>query len=376
MSDGVSRQRHKVRRGGRRSAGESARARAGHPHARRHAPPLPLPLHRPHAYLPHRRDHRCGGTFLRAVPRPRHGCRLRRSGTQTPLHGLRAGPDGLGRAGVVPGHQVDREADRGRTRVPRLRTAVVLPRGVVDGPSRTGDRRTGPLAQGRERDAGHLPFDRETLERAGRERHVPDRLQPLDARAGTHRRPAARSAAHPLRTDSAARGLLQHPLPPVAGAAASGAVPAEVRRAARRAAQHPVPAHGAAGQERRLPLSEGREGVQHLLQRKTALPAHGSAEARDPRNPAGHRDGIPDEPPPAGRRGQRQDPRGADVDAAGCGQRIPGLHDGSHGDSRPPALHDDPPDARGNGGDDGDPHRRLEGPRTPRGARKESPRAG
>ena len=198
---------------------------------------------------------------------------------------------------------MDRKTRRSRTRVPHLRTSVVLPRTSVDGASRTGDHGAGPFAQGRKRHAGHLSLDRETLERARRQRHVPDHLQHMGAGQGPYHGLHARSGARPLRTDPAARRLLQHPLPAVGRNAQAGAVPAQVRRTAGHPAQRPVAPHGTSVEEQRLSVHEGRRGLQHLLQRKAPLPAHRRAEARRQGDPSGHRDGIPDEPAAAGRRG-------------------------------------------------------------------------
>ena len=102
-------------------------------------------------------------------------------------------------------------------------------------------------------------------------------------------------------------------------------------------------------------------GVFNTFYNESSLPAHRRAEARRQGDPSGHRDGIPDEPAAAGRRGQRQDPRGADVDAAGRGQRLSGLHDGPDRNSRPPALRDDHAHARRHGREDGGPDRIVEG---------------
>ena len=212
---------------------------------------------------------------------------------------------------------MDRETDRGRPRIPRLRASVVLPRRAVDGASRAGNYGTGPFAQGRERHAGHLPLDREARQRAGREGHVSDHLQRLGAGQRPHRGPDARGRPRQIRADPAPRSHLQRPFPPVAGAAAAGPVSPEVRRTAGRAAQHPAAAHRTPRQEQRVPLPESRRRIQHLLQRKTPLPADRSPETGHQRDPAGHRDGIPDEPPAARRCRQRQNPRGADDDAAG-----------------------------------------------------------
>ena len=115
--------------------------------------------------------------------------------------------------------------------------------------------------------------------------------------------------------------------------------------------------------------------LQHLLQRKATVPAHRSAETGHQGDPAGHRHGLPDEPPVAGRRRQRQDPRGADVDAAGRGQRLPGLHDGAHRDPRPPAFRHHHAYARRHGGEGRHPHRRLEGQGSAGWRSKGSPRA-
>ena len=370
MSCGLPGQRHKIRRRRRRSPRPASGQGAGHPYAGRHAASLPVPLYRPHESLPHRRDHRrCAHPA--PVPRPRDGRSLCRHGPQTPLHGLCLRPHGVGRTGLVPRYQMDRKTGRSGTRIPHFRTAVVLPRRIVDGAPRAGDHGTGALAQSRKRHAGHLSLDRETFERARRQGHVPDHLQCVGAGQRPYPRLHARRGANPLRADPTARRLLQHPFPAVARTAAAGTVQAEIRRTAGHPAQRPVAPHGAPGQKQRFPVHEGRGRLQHLLQRKATVPAHRSAETGHQGDPAGHRHGLPDEPPVAGRRRQRQDPRGADVDAAGRGQRLPGLHDGAHRDPRPPAFRHHHAYARRHGGEGRHPHRRLEGQGAPAGARRD-----
>ena|GEM_PF-7031425 len=312
----LSRQRHQIRRGRRRGAGPAAGKGAGHPHAGRYALPLSVPLHRPYEDLPHRPD-RGRGFRTHPVPGAHHRRQLCRSGAQTTFHGRRERRQRRGRTGLVPGNQMDRKTDRSGARIPDFRPPILLQGRTVGGTSRNRNHRESLFPQGRKRSARHLLLDRAAFERPRHQRHLHDRLQPLADGAGPYPRNAARPNADPVRSAVAARCALQHPFSAIARTAAAGTIPAEVRRATRHSTGYPIAPHGPPVEKQRIPLPQSGRRIQYLLQHQAAVPADRGAEARGQGDPAGHDLRLPDEPPAARRRGQRQDPRGVDVHAAG-----------------------------------------------------------
>ena len=312
----LSRQRHQIRRGRRRGAGPAAGKELG---IRTLGDML---CHYPFRYIDRTRIYRIdqiaeGDSALIQFRGAHHRRQLCRSGAQTTFHGRRERRQRRGRTGLVPGNQMDRKTDRSGARIPDFRPPILLQGRTVGGTSRNRNHRESLFPQGRKRSARHLLLDRAAFERPRHQRHLHDRLQPLADGAGSYPRNAARPNADPVRPAVAARCALQHPFPAIARTAAAGAIPAEVRRATRHSTGYPVTPHGPPVEKQRIPLPQSGRRIQYLLQHQAAVPADRGAEARGQGDPAGHDLRLPDEPPAARRRGQRQDPRGVDVHAAG-----------------------------------------------------------
>ena len=274
-----------------------------------------------------------------------------------------------GRAGLVPGHQVDRETHRegreylifGRPGFYRGMLSMAHPE--LETVEQALSRRPESGMQ------GIYPSTEKLSNLLGAKGmyQIVCKLWPLIRDAIED--PLHRTLPHPLRCCCAARGLLQHPLPAVAGAAAPGPVPAQfdellgVSSTSRRA-------HGTSHAAGRLLFPKVGETFNTFYREQLPFPLTGAQKRviREIRQDTVT--GFQMNRLLQGRRRQRQDLVALMSMLLAVDSMIPGLHDGPHGDPRAPAPGHHPPHARPHGGPRSRAHRRLEDGRAPRSPRR------